>query len=84
VGDEAMPWIAIKLHIRALGSRKDSGNPSTAAFEEITVFVDRANAIAHLKVLRYRHCSLLTLSMLWNTPEASNNSARELLQRRCV
>jgi hypothetical protein len=40
------------VHIRALGSRKDSGNGSTAAFEEITVFVDRANAFAHLKVLR--------------------------------
>jgi hypothetical protein len=65
VGDEPMPWIAIKLHIRAVRSVKDSDNGSTAAFGEITLLVDYANAIADVKVLRLRHCTLLTISMLW-------------------
>ena len=52
VGDQPMPWTAIKLHIRAVRSRKDSDNGSLGAFGKITVFADRANAIAHLKAVR--------------------------------
>jgi hypothetical protein len=52
IGDEPTPWMAIKLYIRAVGSRKDTGNDPGAAFAEITVFADCANAIAHLKAVR--------------------------------
>jgi len=52
MGDEPMAWTAIKPHIGAVRSLKDSDNGSTATFREITVFVEDANAIAHLKAVR--------------------------------
>ena len=76
-----MPWMAIKLHITAISLHQDSDNGSTAPFRQITVFTDRANAIAHLKVLRLRHCSLLTLGMLWNGGDCKNSAAELLMWR---
>ena len=52
VDDQPMPWMVIKLHIGAIRCLKDSDNDPTAAFREITVFADCANAIAHLKAVR--------------------------------
>jgi hypothetical protein len=66
VGNQPMSWAAIKLHIGAVGNLKKSDNRSIGAFGEIAVFVNRSNAIAHLKVLRLRHSTLLTRSALRN------------------
>jgi len=81
VDDEAMSWIVIKLHIGAVRSLKDSDNGSAAVSGESTVPADRANAIVHLKVLRLRHCSLLTLGMLWNGWVCKNSAAEWLMWR---
>jgi hypothetical protein len=63
VGEEAMPWMAIKLHIGAVRSLKDSDNGSTAAFGEITVFAERANTIPDMHAVRLLHCPLLPFNV---------------------
>jgi hypothetical protein len=55
VGEEAMPWMAIKLHIRAVRGLKDSDNGSIASFGEITMFAERANAITQMNAVRLLH-----------------------------
>jgi len=52
VGNQPLPWTAIKHHIGAVRSLKDSDNGPTATFREITVFPNYANANAHLKAVR--------------------------------